>query len=64
MVEVFGVIHGKPFSEVVSRSELLSTIMKYQDAEEGPFPRPYFGQSPVIQPDPVVQVGDFEEVPF
>lgn len=64
MVEVSGIMHGKPFSEVVSRTDLLSTIMKYQDAEEGPFPRPYFGQSPVIQPEPVAQVEEFEEVPF
>jgi hypothetical protein len=64
MVEVFGVIHGRPFSEVVARTELLSTIMKYQDAEEGPFPRPYFGEIPVIQPDLVIQPQEFEEVPF
>ena len=65
MVEVFGVMNGHAFSEIVERSRLLETIMKYQGADQGPFPRPYVGQVPVIQPEPEpMKVEEFEDVPF
>jgi len=65
MVEVYGVMHGQPFSVVVERSDLKATILSYQDAEQGPFPRPYSGPLPVAKPEVLVpQEPEFEEVPF